>query len=103
MVLGEPQILGQMKDAVRAAGEAGSLGTLLHQLFQRTFTVAKEVRSQTAIGPHSVSRASAAVRPPERVIGNLDPARPPFIAAAPTIQHCAPHSPHRRDRKRALW
>src|SRR5690606_10792620 len=44
MVLGEPQILGQMKDAVRAASEAGALGTLLHQLFQRTFSVAKEVR-----------------------------------------------------------
>ena len=47
MVLGEPQILGQMKDAMRAANDAGSLGTLLHQLFQRTFSVAKEVRSQT--------------------------------------------------------
>ena len=46
MVLGEPQILGQMKDAVRAADEAGALGTLLHQLFQRTFSVAKEVRSK---------------------------------------------------------
>ena len=55
MVLGEPQILGQMKDAVRAAGEAGALGTLQHQLFQRTFSVAKEVRSQTAIGAQSVS------------------------------------------------
>src|SRR5690606_8200800 len=62
MVLGEPQILGQMKDAVRAASDAGALGTLLHQLFQRTFSVAKEVRSQTAIGAHSVSMAAAAVR-----------------------------------------
>src|SRR3546814_2646824 len=71
MVLGEPQILGQMKDAVRAAEQAGSLGTLLHQLFQRTFSVAKEVRSQTAIGAHSVSMAAAAVRLAERVFGDL--------------------------------
>src|SRR5690606_35253001 len=62
MVLGEPQILGQMKDAVRAADQAGALGALLHQLFQRTFSVAKEVRSTTAIGAHSVSMAAAAVR-----------------------------------------
>ena len=71
MVLGEPQILGQMKDAVRAAEEAGALGTLLHQLFQRTFSVAKEVRSTTAIGAHSVSMAAAAVRLAERVFGDL--------------------------------
>ncbi|MBJ7262972.1 MAG: glutamyl-tRNA reductase, partial [Burkholderiaceae bacterium] len=75
MVLGEPQILGQMKDAVRAAGEAGSLGTLLHQLFQRSFSVAKEVRSQTAIGAHSVSMAAAAVRLAQRVFGDLSDAR----------------------------
>src|SRR3546814_15925089 len=68
MVLGEPQILGQMKDAVRAADQAGSLGTLLHQLFQRTFSVAKEVRSQTAIVAHSVSMAAAA-RSEERRVG----------------------------------
>ena len=62
MVLGEPQILGQMKDAVRTASDAGALGTLLHQLFQRTFSVAKEVRSTTAIVAQSVSMAAAAVR-----------------------------------------
>jgi len=62
MVLGEPQILGQMKDAARVAQEAETLGTHLHQLFQRTFAVAKEVRSQTEIGAHSVSMAAAGVR-----------------------------------------
>ena len=51
MVLGEPQILGQLKDAVRAAEAAGTLGTVLHKLFQRTFAVAKEVRSTTASAP----------------------------------------------------
>ena len=48
MVLGEPQILGQMKQAVRLADEAGTLGTTLHQLFQRSFAVAKEVRTSLA-------------------------------------------------------
>jgi glutamyl-tRNA reductase len=58
MVLGEPQILGQMKDAVRQADAAGGLGTYLHQMFQRTFAVAKEVRSTTEIGAHSAPRTS---------------------------------------------
>jgi glutamyl-tRNA reductase len=91
MVLGEPQILGQMKDAVRAADEAGSLGTLLHQLFQRTFSVAKEVRSQTAIGAQSVSMAAASVRLAERVFGRLDDANVLFIGAGEMIELCATH------------
>jgi glutamyl-tRNA reductase len=62
MVLGEPQILGQMKDAVRAAESAGALGSTLNQLFQRSFAVAKEVRTSTEIGAHSISMAAAAVR-----------------------------------------
>ncbi|MGE4371053.1 MAG: glutamyl-tRNA reductase [Burkholderiaceae bacterium] len=91
MVLGEPQILGQMKEAVRAAEQAGSLGTLLHQLFQRTFSVAKEVRSQTAIGAHSVSMAAAAVRLAERVFGDLTQASVLFIGAGEMIELCATH------------
>lgn len=91
MVLGEPQILGQMKDAVRAANEAGSLGTLLHQLFQRTFSVAKEVRSQTAIGANSVSMAAAGVRLAERVLGDLAQAKVLFIGAGEMIELCATH------------
>ena len=58
MVIGEPQILGQMKDAVRAAEEAGTLGTHLHKMFQRAFAVAKEVRTTTAIGANIVSMAA---------------------------------------------
>jgi glutamyl-tRNA reductase len=91
MVLGEPQILGQMKDAVRAAAAASSLGTVLHKLFQRTFAVAKEVRSQTAIGAHSVSMAAAAVRVAERVFGDLAQARILFIGAGDMIELCATH------------
>ena len=62
MVLGEPQILGQMKQAVRLADEAGTLGTTLHQMFQRSFAVAKQVRSTTEIGAHSISMSAASVR-----------------------------------------
>jgi glutamyl-tRNA reductase len=98
MVLGETQIVGQMKDAVRAAGEAGALGTLLHQMFQRTFSVAKEVRSQTAIGAQSVSMAAAAVRLAERVFGNLDQARTLFIGAGEMIELCATHFAAQRPR-----
>ena len=64
MVLGEPQILGQLKSAVRAAEDAGALGSTLGQLFQRSFAVAKQVRSSTEIGAHSISMAAAAVRRP---------------------------------------
>ncbi|MBU4609569.1 glutamyl-tRNA reductase [Achromobacter sp. GG226] len=91
MVLGEPQILGQMKEAVRTADDAGSLGTLLHQLFQRTFAVAKEVRSQTAIGEQSVSMAAAAVRLAERVFGDLTQVKVLFIGAGEMIDLCATH------------
>ena len=56
MVLGEPQILGQLKEAVRLAESAGSLGSTLHRLFQKSFSVAKEVRSTTAIGARRRSR-----------------------------------------------
>ncbi len=91
MVLGEPQILGQMKEAVRAASEAGAMGTLLHQLFQRTFSVAKEVRSQTEIGAHSVSMAAAAVRLAERVFDDLTQTNVLFIGAGEMIELCATH------------
>lgn len=80
-----------MKDAIRVADQAGSLGTLLHQLFQRTFSVAKEVRSQTAIGAHSVSMAAAAVRMAERVLGDLSDTSVLFIGAGEMIELCATH------------
>jgi glutamyl-tRNA reductase len=91
MVLGESQILGQLKGAVRTAEQAGALGTLLHQLFQRTFAVAKEVRTTTAIGEQSVSLAAAAVRLSERVFGNLNDSKILFIGAGEMIELCATH------------
>ena len=71
MVLGEPQILGQVKLAVRMAGESGTLGTQLDRLFQHTFSVAKEVRTNTAIGEQSISMAAAALRLANRIFGDL--------------------------------
>jgi glutamyl-tRNA reductase len=91
MVLGEPQILGQMKDAVRQAEAAGGLGTYLHQLFQRTFAVAKEVRSTTEIGAHSVSMAAAAVRLSQRIFDTLSEQHVLFIGAGEMIELCATH------------
>ncbi|MBS0309530.1 MAG: glutamyl-tRNA reductase [Proteobacteria bacterium] len=91
MVLGEPQILGQMKDAVRQAEAAGGLGTYLHQMFQRTFAVAKEVRSTTAIGEHSVSMAAAAVRLSQRIFDTIAEQHVLFIGAGEMIELCATH------------
>ncbi len=91
MVLGEPQILGQLKQAAREAHEAGSLGTHLHHLFQRAFSVAKEVRTSTEIGAHSVSMAAAAVKLAERIFGDLGQTRMLFIGAGEMIQLCLAH------------
>jgi len=91
MVLGEAQILGQMKNAVRAAEEAGSLGTTLNQLFQRSFAVAKEVRSATEIGAHSISMAAAAVRLAGQLFEDLTKIRVLFVGAGEMIELCATH------------
>jgi glutamyl-tRNA reductase len=91
MVLGEPQILGQMKDAVRVAGDAGALGATLNQLFQRSFSVAKEVRSTTEIGAHSISMAAAAVRLAGQLFEDLSKIKVLFVGAGEMIELCATH------------
>ncbi len=91
MVLGEPQILGQMKQAVRQAEQAGTLGFLLHKLFQRTFSVAKDVRTQTEIGANLVSMAAAAVRLAERIFPSISEQRILFIGAGEMIELNAVH------------
>ena len=91
MVLGEPQILGQMKQAVRLADEAGTLGTTLHQLFQRSFSVAKEVRSSTEIGSHSISMAAAAVRLAGQLFEDLKDIHVLFVGAGEMIELVATH------------
>ena len=98
MVLGEPQILGQMKDAVRTAEAAGTLGTLLSKLFQRSFAVAKEVRSNTAIGANVVSMAAAAVRLAERIFPDLAQQKVLFIGAGEMVELTATHFAGRRPR-----
>src|SRR5258706_5215466 len=91
MVLGEPQILGQFKDAVRTAEQAGTLGLLLNKLFQRTFSVAKAVRSETDIGASTVSMASAAVRFAERIYPSIAEQSALFIGAGEMIELTATH------------
>ena len=91
MVLGEPQILGQMKDAVRAAEQAGALGTTLNQLFQRSFAVAKEVRTSTEIGAHSISMAAAAVRLAGQLFEDLGQIKVLFVGAGEMVELAATH------------
>ena len=91
MVLGEPQILGQMKDAVRAAEGAGAMGSTLHQLFQRSFAVAKEVRSSTEIGAHSISMAAASVRLAGQLFEDLGQIKILFVGAGEMIDLAATH------------
>jgi glutamyl-tRNA reductase len=91
MVLGEAQILGQLKDAVRAAEEAGALGSTLNQLFQRSFAVAKEVRSTTEIGAHSISMAAAAVRLAGQLFEDLAQTKVLFVGAGEMVELCATH------------
>ena len=102
MVLGEPQILGQMKQAERLARDAGGMGLLLNHLFQRTFAVAKEVRTTTEIGAQSVSMAAAAVRVAERIFGSLSDSHVLFIGAGEMIELSATHFAARRPKSIAV-
>jgi glutamyl-tRNA reductase len=102
MVLGEPQILGQMKEAARVAREVDSLGMHLHQLFQRTFSVAKEVRSQTEIGAHSISMAAAGVRLAQRLFEDLRDTAVLFVGAGEMIELAAAHFSAREPRRMAI-
>ena len=91
MVLGEPQILGQLKDAYQASMNNGSIGKLLGHLFQHSFMVAKQVRSTTAIGSHPVSVAYAAVRLAQQIFGELSGQTALLIGAGETIELVARH------------
>ncbi|MEY4591299.1 MAG: hypothetical protein RIR18_194 [Pseudomonadota bacterium] len=91
MVVGETQILGQMRDAVRSAEAAGTLGSLLHKLFQRSFSVAKDVRTTTAIGANTVSMAAAGVHLAERIFPSISDQKILFIGAGEMIELCLTH------------
>jgi len=89
MVVGEPQILGQVKQAVKTAEGAGTLGPQLAGLFQKTFAVAKQVRTDTALGAHSVSMASAALKLAQRLFGDLSRTRILLVGAGEMVELAA--------------
>jgi glutamyl-tRNA reductase len=91
MVLGETQILGQLKDAFRAAQQAGTIGQHLGRLFQHTFSVAKKVRTDTEIGANPVSIASASVRLAQQFFAGFEKHTALLVGAGVTIELVAKH------------
>ena len=91
MVLGEPQILGQMKDAFHAASRVGATGKVLNRLFQHTFNVAKLVRTDTDIGANAVSVAYSGVALAKRIFTHLEEQTVLLIGAGETIELVARH------------
>ncbi|MGQ9686781.1 MAG: glutamyl-tRNA reductase [Thiobacillaceae bacterium] len=99
MVLGETQILGQMKQAADKAQAAGTLGLMLNKLFQRTFSVAKAVRSATEIGANTVSMSAAAVTLAARIFADLSEQAVLFVGAGEMIELVATHFAARKPRR----
>lgn len=99
MVLGEPQILGQVKDAYQQAREANALKAPMDRLLQHTFAVAKRVRTDTRIGAHTVSVAFTAVRLAEQVFTDLKQACVLLIGAGDTIELAARHLAEKQVRR----
>jgi glutamyl-tRNA reductase len=91
MVLGEPQILGQLKDAYREAQQAGAAGKQLSRLLQHTFSVAKKVRTDTEIGANPVSVASAAVNLAQQFFANFSRHTALLVGAGVTVELLATH------------
>ncbi|MBL4622594.1 MAG: glutamyl-tRNA reductase [Immundisolibacteraceae bacterium] len=91
MILGEPQIFGQVKQSYETARQAGTVGKCLNQLYQQSFAAAKEVRTDTAIGNNPVSVAFAAATMSRRIFGDLDDACVLLVGAGETIELTARH------------
>ncbi len=91
LVLGEPQILGQIKQAYNSAKTHDAVGVTFDRLFQKTFSVAKEVRTETNIGASAVSVAFAAVNLAKHIYGKLDKTKVLLIGAGETIELVAKH------------
>ena len=91
MVIGEPQILGQLKQAVRTAEAAGTVGLILNKLFQKSYSVAKEVRTQTDIGSASISMAAASVKLARRIFPTLEETHMLMIGAGEMIELAGTH------------
>jgi len=91
LILGEPQILGQVKQAFHSAKNSGVVGSQFERLFQHTFSVAKKVRSETEIGANAVSVAFAAVQLSKQIFSSLAKSRVLLIGAGETIELVAKH------------
>lgn len=91
LVLGEPQILGQMKQAYSQAKAAGSMALVMDRLFQRTFGVAKQVRTETEIGANAVSVAFASVNLAKHIFASLTKTKVLLVGAGETIELVAKH------------
>ena len=91
LILGEPQILGQMKQAYSQAKAAGSMALVMDRLFQRTFGVAKQVRTETEIGASAVSVAFASVNLAKHIFASLEKAKVLLVGAGETIELVAKH------------
>jgi len=91
LVLGEPQILGQVKEAYQAARNAGSIGSVFDRLFQNTFAAAKSVRTETEIGQNAVSVAFSAVSLAKHIFDRLDQAEVLIVGAGDTAELAAKH------------
>ena len=91
LILGEPQIFGQIKSAFLVAKEAGTVFKNLENIFQFVFSIAKRVRSETAIGKNPVSVASASVNLASKIFSNLEEAHALVIGAGDTIELVAKH------------
>ncbi|MFP7723519.1 glutamyl-tRNA reductase [Lysobacter sp. A3-1-A15] len=99
LVLGEPQILGQVKDAWAIARSAGTLGGRLDRLFQQAFATAKRARTDTRIGANPVSVASAAVRLAQESFARLEDSTVLLVGAGETIELAARHLVQARPRR----
>ncbi|WP_254806876.1 glutamyl-tRNA reductase [Xanthomonas campestris] len=99
MVLGEPQILGQVKDAWAVARAHGALGSGLDRLFQQTFSVAKRARTDTRVGANPVSVASTAVRLAQESFARLNESTVLLVGAGETIELAAKHLSEGRVRR----
>ena len=99
LVLGEPQILGQVKEAWSLARSAGALGGTLDRLFQNAFATAKRARTDTRIGANPVSVASAAVRLAQESFARLEESTVLLVGAGETIEHAARHLREGRVRR----
>ncbi len=91
LILGEPQILGQLKSAYAVALDAGTLSSGLHRTFQQAFSTAKRIRTETAIGKNPVSVAFAAVSLARQIFSDLDSKTAMLIGAGETIRLASQH------------